>query len=42
MLERDTNLVDLVFLLQEKHLILLAQHDWLPFPPGMKGVLLGF
>ena len=31
----DTNLVDLVFLLQEKHLILLAQHDWQPFPPSM-------
>ena len=36
MLERVTNLVDLVFLLQEKHLILVAQHDCQPFPPSMK------
>ena len=35
-LERDTNLVDLVFLLQEKHLILVAQHDCQPCPPSMK------
>ena len=39
---RVTNLVDLVFLLQEKHFILLAQDDWQPFPPSMKVVLLGF
>ena len=36
MLERITNLVDLVFLLQEKHLILVAQHHCQPFPPSMK------
>ena len=36
MLERVTNLVDLVFLLQEKHLILVAQHHCQPFPPSMK------
>ena len=42
MLERVTNLVDLVFLLKEKHLILLAQYDWHPFPLSMKLVLLGF
>ena len=36
MFERVTNLVDLVFLLQEKHLILVAQHDFQPFPPSMK------
>ena len=36
MLERVTNLVDLVFLLQEKHLILVAHHDCQPFPPSMK------
>ena len=36
MLERVTNLVDLVFLLQEKHLIFVAQHDCQPFPPSMK------
>ena len=42
MLERVTNLVDLVFLLKEKHFILLAQYDWQPFPPSMKVVLWGF
>ena len=42
MLERVTNLVDLVFLLKEKHLILLAQYEWHPFPLSMKLVLLGF
>ena len=36
MFERLTNLVDLVLLLQEKHLILVAQHDCQPFPPSMK------
>ena len=36
MLERVTNLVDLVFLLQGKHLILLAQHDCQQFPPSTK------
>ena len=36
MLESVTNLVDLVFPLQEKHLILVAQHDCQPFPPSMK------
>ena len=36
MLKRVTNLVDLVLLLQDKHLILLAQHDCQPFPPSMK------
>ena len=32
LLEKVTNLVDLVFLLQEKHLILVAEHDCQPFP----------
>ena len=36
MLKRVTNLVDLVFLLKERHLILLPQHDCQPFPPRMK------
>ena len=36
MLERVTNLADLVFLLQEKHLILVAQHDSQAYPPCMK------
>ena len=36
MLRRVTNLVDLVLLLQDKHLILLAQHDYQPFSPSMK------
>ena len=36
MFERVTNLVDLVFLLQKKHLILVAQHGCQPFPPNMK------
>ena len=36
MLERLTNLVDLIFLLQEKHLILVEQHDCHPFPPSRK------
>ena len=42
MLESVADLVDFVFLLKEKHLILLAQYDWHPFPPSMKVVLLGF
>ena len=42
MLERVKNLVDLVSLLQDKHLILVAQHDCQPFPPSMKVVLLVF
>ena len=46
MLERVTNLVDLVFLLQGKHFILVGQHDSQPFPPSMKssdfGVLVLF
>ena len=33
MLRRVTNLVDLVFLGQDKHLILLAQHEFQPFLP---------
>ena len=36
MWERVTNLVDLVFLLQEKHLILVARHDSQLLPPSMK------
>ena len=36
MLERVTNLVGLAFLLQEKHLILVAQHDSQLLPPSMK------
>ena len=36
MLEKVTNLVDLVFLLQEKHLIFLAQDDCQLFPPSKK------
>ena len=36
MLERFTNLVDLVFLLREKHLILVVQHYCEPFPPSRK------
>ena len=36
MLKRVTNLVDLVFLLHYRHLILLAQHDCKPFPPSRK------
>ena len=36
MLRRVTNLVGLVLLLQEKHSILLAQHDCQPFSPSMK------
>ena len=36
MWEKVTNLVDLVLLLQDKHLILVAQHDSQPFPPSMK------
>ena len=36
MLRRVTNLVDLVFLGQDKHLILLAQHEFQPFPPLLK------
>ena len=34
-------MVDLVFLLQGKHLILLAQNDCQPFPPGMKSSAFG-
>ena len=41
MLERVTNVVDLVFLLQEKHLILVAQNDCQPFPPSMKSSAFG-
>ena len=41
MLKRVTNVVDLVFLLQGKHLILLAQHDCQPFPPSMKSSAFG-
>ena len=41
MLRRVTNGVDLVLLLQEKHLILLAQHDSQPFPPSMKSSAFG-
>ena len=33
MLKRIANLLDLVLLLQYKHLILLAQHQIQPFPP---------
>ena len=36
MLKRGTNLVYLVFLLHDRHLILLAQHDGEPFPPSRK------
>ena len=36
MLRRVRNLVDLVLLLLDKHLILLPQHDCQPFPPSMK------
>ena len=35
-LTRITDSVDLVFLLQDKRLILLAQHDCQPLPPSMK------
>ena len=46
MLERITNLVDLDFVLQEKHLILVAQNDCQPLPPSIKsssfGVLMLF
>ena len=41
MLERVTSLVDLVLLLQDKHLILLSQHDSQPFPPSMKSSAFG-
>ena len=33
MLKRIANLLDLVLVLQYKHLILLAQHQFQPFPP---------
>ena len=42
MLERVTNLLDLVFLLQKKHLILVAQHHCQPFPTSMKSSVFGF
>ena len=41
MLRRVTNLVDLVLLLQDTHLILLPQHDCQPFPPSMKSSAFG-
>ena len=41
MLRRVTNLVDFALLLQEKHLILLPQHDSQPFPPSMKSSAFG-
>ena len=41
MLRRVTNLVDLVLLLQDEHLILLPQHYSQPFPPGMKSSAFG-
>ena len=37
----DIDLVDLVFLLQEKRLILVAQHDCQPLPTGMKSSAFG-
>ena len=39
--EKVTNLVDLVFLLQEKHLILVTEHDCQPFTPSMKSSAFG-
>ena len=41
MLERITNLVDLDFVLQEKHLILVAQNDCQPLPPSIKSSSFG-
>ena len=41
MSERVPNLVDLVFLLQEKHLILVAENDCQLFPPSMKSSAFG-
>ena len=41
MLERVTNLVDLLLPLQDKHLILLPQHDSQPFLPRMKSSSFG-
>ena len=41
MLERVTNLVDLDFVLQEKHLILVAQNDCQPLPPSMESSAFG-
>ena len=41
-----TNSIHIVFILQDKHLALLAQHDSQPFPPSLKrsafGVLMRF
>ena len=36
-----TKLIDLVLLLQDKHLILLPHHDSHPFPPSLKGSVFG-
>ena len=41
MLRRVTHLVDLVLLLQDKHLVLLPQHDYQPFPPSVKSSAFG-
>ena len=36
-----TNLIHLVLLVQDKHLILLAQHDCHPIPPSFKSSAFG-
>ena len=41
MLRRVTNVVDLVLLLQDKHLILLPQHDCQLLPPSIKSSSFG-
>ena len=41
MLQIVTNLVDLVFVLKERHLILLPQHDCQPFRPSLKSSAFG-
>ena len=41
LLRRVTNLVDSVLLLEDKHLILLPQHDCEPFQPSMKSSAFG-
>ena len=39
--EKGYKLVDLLLLLEDKHLILLPQHDCQPFPPSLKSSAFG-